>query len=668
MKKENSLLTSIKLILAGNIIVMVGATLGLTGYLITNKDKKVEKIKNEINDLHNEFVKFDNKLIDINNDGIKENIKTYGLENFSQGYVSVSLWDKTGYKEIGKIEAEGYLEICNPSFPIIEKEMEMNDIDINKTGGLFLCSLEKGGTSGREFYKILVVDFDSQKLNWMKFRGKEKIERIGYAGRGEIYENEKYNFRFNFGDAWKNTNYLVEEKENAVSFNLKLKEPTILKNQIEKEYDFLFEIKIISKDEWKKTTSDIYYGVDVYYLGASDDGIYSIWVRNFNESSALFSDLNKSLYSDIEYNILPSFEFIKKSIKIEGDTSNWKIYRNEKYGFEVKYPLQAIQNSRYSLEELFVTTTEECANSDPYLQGEEFKGCQKIAVLVHTIRANFGSSAEAIKIGGLSGEKFYFRIPQNYTIDDVSIYRPIGQINAQVGKGPYWYKINVEYHLSEEDAAEKLFDQILSTFKFIEKDTELFSCGDSTVKDIDNNIYNTVKIGEQCWLKENLKVTKDPEGEKIIRYCYNNDESICKTDGGLYDWNTTMNGLTEEGTQGICPEGWHIPEDGEWHEMENGLAIGDCDAKRSVLDHSEWGCDTAGTKLKAGGLSGFEGIFAGYRHPDSSFAVRGANAIFWSSTENGRNVWYRNLHSERSTIRRDAYGKTGSYSVRCLKN
>lgn len=214
----------------------------------------------------------------------------------------------------------------------------------------------------------------------------------------------------------------------------------------------------------------------------------------------------------------------------------------------------------------------------------------------------------------------------------------------------------------------KTFNQILPSFKFIEKDEKTFSCGISTVQDIDGNIYNTVQIGEQCWMKENLKVTKNPQGEKITRYCYDNNKNICETDGGLYNWNTTMNGSTEEGAQGICPNGWHMPRDSEWHEIESSLTMGDCDVDRSVLNHSEWGCDVAGTKLKSGGSSGFEGLFAGYRNPNGSFAVRGANAIFWSSTENGYSAWYRNLHQERSTIRRDAYGKTESYSVRCLKD
>jgi len=56
-----------------------------------------------------------------------------------------------------------------------------------------------------------------------------------------------------------------------------------------------------------------------------------------------------------------------------------------------------------------------------------------------------------------------------------------------------------------------------SNSNIVETETDNFVCGTDTVSDIDNNIYNTVQIGEQCWLKENLKVTKNPAGEAIVR-------------------------------------------------------------------------------------------------------------------------------------------------------
>jgi len=271
-QKSNDLPKFIMIITA---ILLLATLFGAVSYYLTkdnrleiqriNKEKLSDEVGNYNDFTKSEFIKFDSKLIDINNDGIKEKIETYNSKGFSQGYISVLSWDKIEYKEIGKIEAGKYLEICNPNFPIIEKEMEMNDLDTNNASGLFLCSLEQGGTAGRLFYKILIVDFDLRELSWMKFRGKENIERIGYAGMGEVYENEKYNFRFNFGNAWENTSYLVEERENIVSFNLKLKEPIILKNGTKKEYDSLFDIKINPIDEWKKSRPE-QEGYNIYYF------------------------------------------------------------------------------------------------------------------------------------------------------------------------------------------------------------------------------------------------------------------------------------------------------------------------------------------------------------------------------------------------------------------
>jgi uncharacterized protein (TIGR02145 family) len=212
--------------------------------------------------------------------------------------------------------------------------------------------------------------------------------------------------------------------------------------------------------------------------------------------------------------------------------------------------------------------------------------------------------------------------------------------------------------------------------------TNDFVCGTSIVKDIDNNIYNTVKIGDQCWLKENLKVTKNPTGEAITRHCYDNDPSICETDGGLYDWDTAMNGSITEGTQGICPNGWHIPKDSEWYILENGLAFDPCSSTRSDIS-----CSPAGTKLKQrgfvgssedfnfSGISGFMGILAGERNVNERkelyglFSSRGQFANFWSSTEENKiDAWYRYFYLLDSTVGRYTDNKAQGYSVRCIKD
>ncbi|MBU4580120.1 hypothetical protein KKB43_03835 [Patescibacteria group bacterium] len=207
-----------------------------------------------------------------------------------------------------------------------------------------------------------------------------------------------------------------------------------------------------------------------------------------------------------------------------------------------------------------------------------------------------------------------------------------------------------------------------------------FICGTDTTKDVDGNIYKTVKIGSQCWLKENLKVARNPEGNPIIRYCYSNDPKICETDGGLYDWNTIMVNSIEEGAQGICPNGWHIPKDSEWYILENYLKDNNqvCSNTRNGIsvwyEKNNEDCSAAGTKLKTGGSSGFESVFPGYINTsDKSFYNRSINVYFWSSTLENKinsenNPWVRNLDSTSNAIYRFTSHKFLGSSVRCLKD
>ncbi len=95
----------------------------------------------------------------------------------------------------------------------------------------------------------------------------------------------------------------------------------------------------------------------------------------------------------------------------------------------------------------------------------------------------------------------------------------------------------------------------------------------TTVTDIDGNVYRTVKIGTQVWMAENLKTTKYRNGDPIANvtngaswkalttgaYCwYNNDAENKVTYGGLYNWFVVAD------SRKIAPTGWHVPTDAEW--------------------------------------------------------------------------------------------------------
>lgn len=203
----------------------------------------------------------------------------------------------------------------------------------------------------------------------------------------------------------------------------------------------------------------------------------------------------------------------------------------------------------------------------------------------------------------------------------------------------------------------------------------VFTYCPNSVKDIDNNIYHTIKIGNQCWMKENLKVTKNPNGEDIMRNCYNNEEKNCESDGGLYDWNTAMNGSIIEGSQGICPNGWHIPTVSDWQAIERGLptkvvyvpAYTDCvDIKWSWNYCSPEQMEEK-NKIQYTDYSKFDIIFAGFKH--SLYSNRNSDVFFWASTK-GNNSWSQRIDKTfyMNTELRDVYPKSHSLSIRCIKN
>jgi uncharacterized protein (TIGR02145 family) len=196
----------------------------------------------------------------------------------------------------------------------------------------------------------------------------------------------------------------------------------------------------------------------------------------------------------------------------------------------------------------------------------------------------------------------------------------------------------------------------------------------------DNHLYKTVKIGNQCWMGENLNIgtmaTSNNTGvshsdvsdnDVIEKYCYNNDENNCKKYGGLYDWNEMMNYMNQESGQGICPYGFHIPTDAEWFTLENFVdgSIDDPYAK-------SWRGTDGGTKLKEKGSSGFEILLNGIRYNIGSFGGITRDESFWTSTltssTTGTQAYFRGFNNNINKINRYSTDLVYGLSVRCIKN
>jgi uncharacterized protein (TIGR02145 family) len=221
-----------------------------------------------------------------------------------------------------------------------------------------------------------------------------------------------------------------------------------------------------------------------------------------------------------------------------------------------------------------------------------------------------------------------------------------------------------------------------------------FLCGLSTISDIDGNVYNTVLIGGQCWMKENLKTTKDAQGNNINRHCYDNKIEWCELYGGLYTWYTVMNGsgssnTNPSGVQGICPTGWHLPSDDEWSQLvayviaqgfpnsnvTNGAgnALKSCRQVNSPLggdcntsEHPRWNAHSTNYGFDEFSFSSFA---AGYLSTDGTYYALSAYGNWWTSTQYSfTNAWYRRMYNENGYVNTLNTTKYGGYSVRCLRD
>lgn len=191
--------------------------------------------------------------------------------------------------------------------------------------------------------------------------------------------------------------------------------------------------------------------------------------------------------------------------------------------------------------------------------------------------------------------------------------------------------------------------------------------------DIDGNIYNTVTIGTQTWMAENLKTTKYSDGTAIPNvtdnttwinlttgaYCdYNNNPSISANYGRLYNGYAFSAG-------NLCPTGWHVPTDAEWKTLEMALGMSQYEA-----DLEWWRGTDEGTKLKVNGSSGFNAHLAGLRDINSNYFDIGDLGYYWTSTEGllTTKAYRRAFSSTEARVYRGEMNKVNGFSVRCIKN
>jgi uncharacterized protein (TIGR02145 family) len=213
--------------------------------------------------------------------------------------------------------------------------------------------------------------------------------------------------------------------------------------------------------------------------------------------------------------------------------------------------------------------------------------------------------------------------------------------------------------------------------------TTLEACEGVTSVTYESIIYNAIEIGNQCWMKENLNVgTKIDNNSNQInnsiteKYCYNFDENNCDTYGGLYQWDEVMQYISSDNgeigtTQGICPDGWHIPTNNEFSELAEYLGGDDFAGKKlKELGNEHWEVNTTDPTTVGTNESGFTGLPAGIRlEVEKLTQYLGITTFYWSSSSNdGADIEVRSLHYQSDIFAGSTKNKGYGYSVRCVKN
>ncbi len=206
--------------------------------------------------------------------------------------------------------------------------------------------------------------------------------------------------------------------------------------------------------------------------------------------------------------------------------------------------------------------------------------------------------------------------------------------------------------------------------------------------DYDGIEYDTLRLGNQLWMAENLRSTHFRDGTPISlvsdsiqwplldtrAYCYyDNDSSRIEGNGMLY------NGYAVMDLHNLAPDGWHIPTDEEWKELELYLGMNE-NALDSIWSRgSDEGSNLAGelalwwsgllTDSPNLGSSGFNALPSGYRHSNGRYFFIGQNAYFWTSTMySDSEFWVRYLTKDDSGIGRHHQPIRNGFSVRCIRD
>ena len=274
----------------------------------------------------------------------------------------------------------------------------------------------------------------------------------------------------------------------------------------------------------------------------------------------------------------------------------------------------------------------------------------------------------------LNGSSQYYQITLEASLDGGTNYTTVSNVTGDVSFGvtPGSGK-HIEWDVGAEYA-----DQF-STSAQIRINAEANDTPPGALIDIDGNVYQTIQIGGQVWMAENLRVTHYRNGDPISSLwpstfgSYVIYDNNADTYGALYNW------YAVDDSRNIAPAGWHVPTDDEWKELEMHLGLSQSEADDTGRRGTNEGCKLAGNadlwingvlEITPGfGFSGFNALPAGFSLDSGPNNNIGIDCSFWTAAERySITAWYRLLNYNHSGIYRSSLHKSYGFSVRCVRD
>ena len=263
-------------------------------------------------------------------------------------------------------------------------------------------------------------------------------------------------------------------------------------------------------------------------------------------------------------------------------------------------------------------------------------------------------------------------------------------------------KLDSDKYLSDSAAKDGGNDDDVFETRPIAWMTTPWACGGTLTDSRDSKTYATVQIGNQCWMAANFNVgTKLASGSTMPsdpfdynnpeKWCYNNDDALCTSEGGLYTWaemmgfsssclTTDCSGQIQSPHQGICLSGWHIPTDSEWTTLTDYLSANSqywCGENstyiaKSLASASGWSTSTntcaVGNDQGTNNTTGFTVGPAGYRYANGDYSPRRYTYLWTASQYSATGSWVRGLGYSDAAVDRGYGNKAYGFSVRCVRD